>query len=270
MIRIGPAGWSYADWEGTVYPPRLPKASQLSFISRGFPTIEVNSSFYRIPAPTMVETWCRKVQDLPEFRFTLKAFQKWTHEGVVEEADVHAMRIALGILAGHGRLGMMLLQFPYSFKPGPEAEQRIGRIREAFPDHPLAVEVRHRSFEDEAFFEFLRARSMAFANIDQPSISGNLDPTCVRTAPQAYVRFHGRNAAKWFSHEETWERYDYLYSRQELEPWADRIRTLAKEGDVYVILNNHFRGQALQNARDLQQMLDLCETPSQSPLKLVP
>ena len=83
MIRIGPAGWSYADWEQTVYPLRLPKSAQLGFIAQSFPTIEINSSFYHIPSPTMAEGWCAKVAAFPDFKFTLKAYQGWTHEGSI-------------------------------------------------------------------------------------------------------------------------------------------------------------------------------------------
>ena len=257
MIRIGPAGWSYADWEQTVYPLRLPKSAQLGFIAQSFPTIEINSSFYRVPSPTMAEGWCAKVAAFPDFKFTLKAYQGWTHEGTMDAVDVDRMKACLDILAGHGRLGLLLFQFPYSFKPGPAAFDRLDQLHAALHPWPCGVEVRHRDFNSDEFFDFLRERSLGFANIDQPSLSGNLGPTCVRTAPTAYVRLHGRNAEKWFSHGETWERYNYLYSREELVPWADRIRTLAGDGEVYVILNNHYRGQALQNARNLQEMLEI-------------
>jgi uncharacterized protein YecE (DUF72 family) len=264
MIRIGPAGWSYPDWEQTVYPPRLPKSSQLGFIARDFPTIEINSSFYRVPSPAMAEGWCEKTASLPDFKFTLKAYRGWTHEGDVQSADVDRMNACLDILAARGRLGLLLFQFPYSFKPGPAAFDRLDRLHAPFRAHPCGIEVRHRAFDSDGFFDFLRERALSFANIDQPTLSGNLGPTCLRTAPAAYVRLHGRNAEKWFSHGETWERYNYLYSREELAPWAGRIRTLAKDGDVYVILNNHYRGQALKNARDLQEMLDVPPPPRQA------
>ncbi len=257
MIRIGPAGWSYKDWEEAVYPRGFPKGSQLAFLARRLDTVEVNTTFYRVPSPTLAEGWLRKVEGNPDFRFTLKAWRGWTHEGKGGGEEAGRFREVLDLLAGSGRLGLVLFQFPWSFKNSPEARDRLTALGALFPDHPRGVEVRHASFDDPEFFAFLAARGLAFANIDQPVIGASLAPTERRTAPPAYVRLHGRNYDKWFARGEAWERYDYLYSDAELEPWARRVRALAREGDVYVILNNHYRGQALRNARDLGRLLGL-------------
>ena len=270
MIRIGPAGWSYKDWEGPVYPPGFPKGSQLALLANQMNTVEINTSFYRVPSPALVEGWLQKVEGNPDFRFTLKAWQGWTHEGRAGGEEAGLFRIGLDRIAAAGRLGLVLFQFPWSFKDSPAARERLRALAGLFPGHPHGVEVRHASFDTPEFFAFLEERGLAFANIDQPVIGASLAPTERFTAPPAYVRFHGRNYAKWFARGEAWERYDYLYSTQELEPWAARIRTLAQEGDVYVILNNHYRGQALRNARDLMAMLDLSVTLPAAPLKLGP
>ena len=266
MIRIGPAGWSYKDWEGPVYPPGFPKGSQLALLARHVDTIEVNTSFYRVPSPALVDGWIRKVEGNPDFRFTLKAWQGWTHEGREGGPESEQFRQALGLLAGAGRLGLVLFQFPWSFKDSPEARDRLRNLGALFPDHPRGVEVRHGSFDTPEFFAFLEAEGLAFANIDQPVIGASLAPTERFTAPPAYIRFHGRNYAKWFAGGEAWERYDYLYPTAELEPWTARVRALAPRGDVYIILNNHYRGQALQNARDLGRVLGLSKPDFELPL----
>jgi uncharacterized protein YecE (DUF72 family) len=268
VIRIGPAGWSYPDWEGVVYPPGFPKSSQLALLAGRTDAVEVNTSFYRIPSPALAEGWARKVEGNPGFRFTVKAWRGWTHDGEPADRGAEAFGDALRPLQDAGRLGLVLFQFPWSFKDGPEARARLDALAARFAGLPCGAEVRHGSFHDPGFLAFLRERAWAFANIDQPVIGDSLPPTGERTASAAYVRFHGRNYAKWFAHGEAWERYDYLYSPQELEPWAARIRALAKEGDVYVILNNHYRGQALRNAADLGRLLGTGRPDGTLPLLL--
>ena len=266
MIRIGPAGWSYKDWEGTVYPPGFPKGSQLAILARHMDTVEVNTSFYRVPSPALAEGWLRKVEGNPDFRFTLKAWQGWTHGSMPGGPEAERFREVLDLLAGAGRLGLVLFQFPWSFKDSPAARERLKELGALFPDHPRGVEVRHGSFGTPDFFAFLSAEGLAFANIDQPVIGASLAPTGCFTASPAYVRFHGRNYAKWFARGEAWERYDYLYTGAELEPWAATVKSLAPRGDIFVILNNHYRGQALQNARDLGRILGLSKPNFELPL----
>lgn len=254
MIRIGPAGWSYDDWNGVVYPAATRKFDPLEYLARHFDTIEVNSSFYRTPPPTHSKSWVRRVAANPDFRFTTKLFKGFTHDaGFPPPAEVAAFRRYLEPLAEEGRLGAVLAQYPWSFRNTESAVHRISETAEALAPYPLVVEVRHRGFDDAHFFALLERLGVGFANIDQPVIGESLGPTAVATAPTRYVRFHGRNYEKWFHHEEAWERYDYLYSEEELEPWARTVTSLAQKGDVYVITNNHFRGQAIVNALDLRR-----------------
>jgi uncharacterized protein YecE (DUF72 family) len=255
-IRIGPAGWSYADWEGTVYPTHRGKFDQLAYLAFFFDTIEINSPFYRIPPPTHAVSWVRRVASNPNFRFTTKVFRGFTHENVpLAEGDVKAFRAYLDPLAGAGRLGAVLLQFPWSFRNAPESRVRLVDLFEAFADYPLALEVRHASFQNDEFFDFLRERDVSWVNVDQPLFSDSVKPADVVTGPVGYARLHGRNYEKWFAHAESWERYNYLYSEDELGPWTARIETMAKEKETYVITNNHFRGQAIVNAGDLKRSL---------------
>jgi uncharacterized protein YecE (DUF72 family) len=266
-IRIGPAGWSYKDWEGIVYPPHGSRFDHLAWLAGFFDTIEVNSPFYRIPPPTHASSWARRIAFNRHFQFTVKLFRGFTHEKELVAADLRAYRHFLEPLAAAGRLGALLMQFPWSFKNDQTSRARLEKLFAEFADYPIALEVRHATFQNDAFAAFLGGHGVGFVNIDQPLFSDSVKPAEIVTGSLGYVRFHGRNYQKWFAHEESWERYDYLYPPEELEPWARRVETMASENkDVYVITNNHFRGQAIVNALDLQRMLGQ-ETRVPPPMK---
>jgi uncharacterized protein YecE (DUF72 family) len=257
-IRIGPAGWSYKDWENVVYPPHGSRFDHLAYLASFFDTIEINSPFYRIPPPTHAKSWVRRVADNPDFVFTTKVFRGFTHEkAALADADVTAFRNYLDPLMEADRLGAVLLQFPWSFKSSPESLEKLETLFQAFDPYPKALEVRHATFQNQEFVDFLEAHDVSFVNVDQPLFHDSVKPDDITAGPLAYVRFHGRNYKKWFAHEESWERYDYLYSKEELEPWVGRIESMAKSKDVFVVTNNHFRGQAIVNAGDLKQSLGL-------------
>jgi uncharacterized protein YecE (DUF72 family) len=254
MIRIGPAGWSYDDWNGIVYPAGGRKVDPLEYLSRYFDTIEVNSSFYRTPPPSHSKSWVRRVAGNPGFRFTTKLYKGFTHDASFPDAaEVAAFHRYLEPLAAEERLGAVLAQYPWSFRNTESALRRIADTAEALAPHPVVVEVRHGGFDDPHFFAMLERLGVGFANIDQPVIGDSLAPTSISTSGVGYIRFHGRNYAKWFQHDEAWERYDYLYTDEELAPFVDTAKTLDRKGDVYVVTNNHFRGQAIVNAIDLKR-----------------
>jgi len=258
QIRIGPAGWSYKDWEGTVYPPHGSKFDHLAYLASFFDTIEINSPFYRIPPPTHSKSWVRRVADNPNFKFTTKVFRGFTHDDVsLVDADVTAFRNYLDPLADANRLGAVLLQYPWSFKNSDESRDKLAALFNAFDGYPLALEVRHSTFQNEEFFEFLNEHDVAWVNVDQPLFHDSVKPSDAMTGPLAYARLHGRNYEKWFAHSETWERYNYLYSKEELSPWVDRIQTMASAKETYVVTNNHFRGQAIVNAVELEESLGM-------------
>ena len=180
MIRIGPAGWSYDDWNGIVYPRDGRKTDPLEYLARYFDTIEVNSSFYRIPPVTHSKSWVRRVAANPEFRFTTKLHQSFTHDASFPpSADVAAFHRYLEPLAEAGRLGAVLAQYPWSFRNTESALRRIADTAEALAPHPLVVEVRHGGFDDAHFPEMLERLGVGFANIDQPVIGDSLAPTSV-------------------------------------------------------------------------------------------
>ena len=258
QIRVGPAGWSYKDWEGTVYPKHGSKFDHLAYLASFFDTIEINSPFYRIPPPAHAKSWVRRVAGNPNFKFTTKVFRGFTHE--VEEpsaGDAKAFRDYLDPLAEANRLGAVLLQYPWSFKNSEESRDKLTHLFSAFAGYPLALEVRHATFQNDEFLQFLNEHNVAWVNVDQPLFHDSVKPSDTATGPLAYVRLHGRNYEKWFTHGESWERYNYLYSKEELAPWVDRIQTLANANETYVVTNNHFRGQAIVNAVELEESLGM-------------
>lgn len=249
----------YADWEGIVYPPPRRGFDRLALMASLFDTNEINSTFYRIPPPPMTREWARRVGHNSRFLFTAKLFRGFTHERNATSEDAKAVRAAMAPLADAGRLGCVLVQVPMSFHATPESRETLERIFADFSEFPLVAEFRHSSWDSPETIRFLEDAGVGFANIDQPRLKGNLPATAHVTGPVAYFRFHGRNAAKWFGPDTSnEERYDYLYSERELEPWAARIREgSARRPDVntFAVMNNHFRGQAVANALELQQML---------------
>jgi uncharacterized protein YecE (DUF72 family) len=257
-IRVGPAGWSYKDWEGTVYPKHGSKFDHLAYLASFFDTIEINSPFYRIPPASHAKSWVRRVAANPDFKFTTKVFRGFTHDDApLLEGDVKAFRDYLDPLAEANRLGAVLLQYPWSFKNSEESRHKLTQLFSHFGGYPLALEVRHATFQNDEFLQFLNAQNVAWVNVDQPLFHDSVKPSDAATGALAYVRLHGRNYEKWFAHGETWERYNYLYSKDELAPWAERIQAVAKEKETYVVTNNHFRGQAIVNAVELEESLGM-------------
>jgi uncharacterized protein YecE (DUF72 family) len=258
MIRIGPAGWDYQDWQGVVYPPAVRGGDRLTLLTQFFATIEINVTFYRPITATLARRWAEAVAGRADFLFTAKLFRGFTHERTTgpwqEEA---AVKSGLGALLEAGRLGALLAQFPYSFHNTEENRRYLLTVRERFPDYPLAVEVRHRSWHQPAVRQFLEDHNLAFCNIDQPQISYCLGKTDWVSGPFAYLRLHGRNRKNWFAKmDDAAARYDYLYSPAELDYLAAGARVLADQApQTFLIFNNHARGQAVANALEMLERL---------------
>jgi len=167
-IRVGTSGWSYPSgkgaWNGIFYPDRparrprgTPKFDELSFYATHFDTVEVNSSFYRVPTVSTVEKWVERTP--ADFEFSLKLYQKFTHPDMFAKAtgsdpsalgkkDVDEFRSAIEPLVNAGKLGALLAQFPASFKNDPESSGYLEWLLKAFKDYPIAVELRHRSWSE--------------------------------------------------------------------------------------------------------------------------
>jgi uncharacterized protein YecE (DUF72 family) len=204
----------------------------------------------------MARDWGRRVAHNPRFLFTAKLYRGFTHDRNATAEDEKAVCDAMDALVSAGRLGAVLVQVPMSFRATPENRAVLERIFETFAAFPLAAEFRHSSWDSPGTLRFLEDRSVGFVNIDQPRLKGNLPATAHVTSPVAYYRFHGRNASKWFGPDTSnEERYDYLYDEKELAPWAERIRERRPDANAFAVMNNHFRGQAVANALQLQHML---------------
>jgi len=270
MIHIGPAGWSYKDWEGTVYPQKPGKNfDPLEYLARYFNTIEINSSFYRPPTASTTKAWAQRVTANKEFTFTAKLHRLFTHErGKATAADEKEFHAGMAPLMKAEKLGALLLQFPWSFKNTVEDRIYLAELLEKFGDYPLVLEVRHASWNTPAMYEWLEERGIGICNIDQPVFSKSIRPAALTTSPVGYVRLHGRNYQNWFREKAPRdERYNYLYSFDELDPWLKRIKEVAKQTrETYVITNNHFRGQAVVNAIEIEAALKEKRVPAPEPL----
>jgi uncharacterized protein YecE (DUF72 family) len=343
-IRVGPAGWSYPDWAGYVYPSRRPKGfHEATYLAEFFDTIEINTSFYSPLQPGHAHQWLERVAANPRFLFTAKLWQKFTHETFFEAEsgtaaaperwsssklsrmasgstgnpsaeDERVVRAGFDVLRNAGKLGAVLLQFPFSFHRTSETTAYLTAVLKRFADYPLAVEVRHASWDDPEIFALLREYHAAFCNIDQPIIGKSLLPREGKSllpregksllpregksllpredkpleplgsqsstsplpredaeTPIGYIRLHGRRYDTWFNDDPTipaHERYNYLYSTEELTPWAARIKSSGEHArKVFAITNNHYFGKGVVNALQLISMLRGAKVNVPEPLR---
>ena len=269
-ILIGTAGFSYKDWEGIVYPAGLKKNQHpLQYFARYFDTCEINTSFYGHIQPKTGKQWCELVADAnPRFEFTAKLFRSFTHApGAVLQStsaatlnplqeDETKAKEGFDSLASRGKLGALLMQFPISFKNTEENREYLARLIGRFREYPLVVEVRHATWDDQEILTNFAAQNVAFCNIDQPWLGRAIRATAHATAPLAYVRLHGRNYKEWFQSDNRDDRYNYLYTPKQLEPWKDKIERLGEKAEkTFAVTNNHYKGKAAVNALELKQML---------------
>jgi len=262
-IRVGPAGWDYPDWRGVVYPnTRKTKTfDELAYLARFFDTIEINSTFYRPGDPRAAAGWVKRVAHNPGFKFTAKLWKRFTHErsGAWTADEVKLAGAVLDPLQEAGRLGAVLLQFPWSFKRDDATEEWLRDVLAAFAAYPLVLEVRHASWNSPDVLERLTERGVGIVNVDQPLFGKSIAPAAHTTGAVAYVRMHGRNYQDWFRKSaDRNQRYDYLYTADELRPWVARIEEMAARPttrELYAVTNNHHLGKAPTNAGMIEAML---------------
>ncbi len=251
VIRLGTSGFSYDDWIGPFYPPGLPKGEWLSYYAAEFDTVELNVSYYRIPTRGMVSGWVEKTPD--QFLFSVKAHRSITHDR--KDQGFEEMLDALEPMTAAGKLGCILAQFPYSFQPTPQNYEYLDLLRKEFPLMPVVIEFRHAAWVQPKTFEFLAGRDLGYCCVDEPRLRGLMPPAVEVSGPLAYVRFHGRNAAKWWDHEQAWERYDYEYSQPELQEWLPNFQKLRSAPLTLVYANNHYKGKSVHTQRALKEIL---------------
>ncbi len=253
-VKVGPAGWSYADWNGVVYPTNRPAGfHEAEYLSRFFSVIEINSSFYRAPRPEVSRVWARKLGAAKNFEFTAKLYRGFTHDGRLDRDEVRRFTEGLEPLIDAGLLGCLLMQFPWSFRCDRANLNHLLRLARSFGQYPLVAEFRHAGWNNPTALRALADHGIGFCNIDQPQLNQCLPPTAHVTSPIGYVRLHGRNYSEWFSEDAgVAERYNYLYSSDQLEKWRPRIdRVAAATSKTYVVTNNHFGGKAVANALEI-------------------
>ncbi len=276
-LRIGTSGWNYpagkGTWTGIFYPARRGagrassrgggvhklKFDELAFYAEHFDTVEINTTFYGQPKAEVARTWAGRTP--ADFEFSLKLYRKFTHErpGTVDDGEIDAFRRGIEPLADAGKIGALLAQFPPSFKQSPESQDYLDALLARFHDYPVAVELRHKTWSDRfsETIDLLNSRGAALAQIDEPkfrmSIRQNQLPN---VSTFYYMRLHGRNADQWWKHDKSEDRYNYLYSADELKPiagTADAARRLVKK--FYLYFNNHFSAKAVVNAVMIKHQL---------------
>jgi uncharacterized protein YecE (DUF72 family) len=267
------------------YPPARgrPKGfDELAFYAEHFDTVEVNSTFYGQPRAEVSRAWAERT---PEgFEFSVKLYQKFTHPrmfaqrlaGTLPEearderqlldmlarpnsADLDEFRRGIEPLASRGRLGALLAQFPPSFKNAPASRDYLAELLRALSDYPVAVELRHRSWSDRIgeTLAMLNASGAAWVQIDEPKFRFSIRQNYLPNVEGFYyMRLHGRNVEKWWRQEKSEDRYDYLYSAEELSEFsetADAAKRLVKK--LYLYTNNHFSAKSVANAAMIKQQL---------------
>jgi uncharacterized protein YecE (DUF72 family) len=271
-VRIGTAGWSYPHWNGVVYPVTHGTGFHpLELVSRHLDCVEINSSFYQPLKPELVKLWIKKVERNPQFQFTAKLHKQFTHQRVLADAEVAAFKEGLWPLLKAGKMGALLLQFPWAYRFTEENRDFFIRLRRAFSEFPLVAEMRHESWlAEEAQGVFLDYK-VGFCNIDQPEYTRAMPPTALLTSAVGYVRLHGRNPLNSLGGFEPGaarlRQHDYLYTEDELAEWQERIERVARFSDrTFVVFNNDAAGKSVVNALQLKEATGSRRTPA--PLEL--
>jgi uncharacterized protein YecE (DUF72 family) len=255
MLYIGTSGFSYDDWVGPYYPETLNKQDWLSFYAQEFNALEVNYTYYRMPTARALAGMARQVPD--GFLFAIKTPQEMTHTREANAELFTQFIDALKPLTEQKKFGAVLAQFPFSFHNTLPNVDYLKQFSAYLRDVPTVVEFRDAQWLTDKTFALLRELSLGFCCVDEPRLKGLLPPIAEVTSNVGYVRFHGRNAAKWWQHENAYERYDYTYPKEELTEWTLKIQKLNQLAEtVFVFANNHYNAQGIDTARQLRLLLE--------------
>jgi uncharacterized protein YecE (DUF72 family) len=254
--RIGTSGYSYEDWVGVLYPSGSRKTDFLELYAQEFDIVELNYTYYTMPNAKLTEGMAKKTP--ADFQFSIKAHQTITHQidNSLINREIDSFLKGIDPISSAGKLAVVLLQFPFSFHYTPENRVSLDKVCCGFGSVPLAIEFRNQEWQRKSVTDELRSRSIAVVNVDEPQMDGLMKPDSIVTSPSVgYVRFHGRNKENWWGGDNV-SRYDYLYNDKELTEWTLRISTmLVQTAVVLIVFNNHSKGQAVQNARRLKQLM---------------
>ena len=254
LLFIGTAGFSYRDWVGPFYPQGTTSEKMFELYAAEFSFVEINSTYYRLPHWKMIDSLGKSPSG---FQFVFKTHKSVTHDRSTDSfTNCRLLCQALEPVTYAGKLGGILAQFPYSFRNTEENRHYLLALKEEVNPLPLIVEFRRSDWQTPSVYSFLRQNNISYVCVDEPQVKGLMKPAVVKTSGIFYLRFHGRNRTKWWNHEKPYERYDYLYSRDELQQWApDLKKLLQKDGTFFISFNNHFQAQAVINARMMETIL---------------
>ena len=248
IIYIGTSGYSYEDWKNYFYPEDLDKKEYLGYYSTIFNTVELNFTYYCFPNPYTFLNLSKKVKE--GFVFSVKANSVFTHQREYSSDDLKTFLQSLKPLSDCGKLASILFQFPYSFKAVKNNFDYLKRIGEDFRGFDSCVEFRNNCWmRDNKAVDLLSSMNMGFCNVDEPQIEGLLPATSISTSDVGYLRFHGRNGQCWWEHEQAYQRYDYMYSQDELIEWIPRVKEINNNTKkTFIYFNNHYRAKAAKSA----------------------
>ncbi len=260
-IYVGTSSWSdHTDF----YPEGLPKNQQIRFYAQVFPIVEINSTFYRMMPERNFRLWAERTP--PGFVFDVKPYRQLTwhdRKNPPDDAVIGEFRNSMQPLRDAGKLGVVTYQFPPWFTFGPSNVQYIQQVRESLPGDRVCVEFRHRSWLEghhvPHLLDTLRDYGVGLTVVDEPQLGSGSVPTvlAVTTPDLSLVRFHGRNYKTWYKKvTRTADRFDYLYSEEELREWVPKVSKLAEDAqELHVFFNNNRADYAVRNARQLTALL---------------
>jgi uncharacterized protein YecE (DUF72 family) len=257
MIYVGTCGYAYKDWLGPFYPSTTRQGEMLSYYARCFRAVEIDASYYGVLQPATIARM--NANTPPDFRFCFKAPQTVTHAPDITVKHVHddasAFVESVMPIVEAKKFGCALMQFPNSFKKTEKAQAYLLRVIDALQPLRLVAEFRNREWQTPQTYALLCEIDVGWCNVDMPRYETLLHAGSDVTCNVGYVRFHGRNAAQWWTGDNT-TRYDYDYKAEELEPWTDRIAEIDEQVEAtYAFFNNHARGNAARNAEMFVDML---------------
>jgi uncharacterized protein YecE (DUF72 family) len=268
--RLGTCSFADEGLVKTWYPRGVSTSkARLAYYAERFDTVEVDSPYYHLPDPAVTGRWAQRTP--PEFVFHVKAHASMTGHEPAEQTQAFAeFRAALEPLELSGKLRGILLQYHPRFVKSDEAKTELARVRALLDPLVPLVELRHRSWleEDERVdtLAFLERNGLAYVSVDAPRTraSNVVPPVAAATHRVAYVRFHGRNAKTWnIRSEKSWQRFDWMYSADELAEWVEKLRHLTEEADeVYALFNNNRDDFAPRSAMILRGLLDEAGIPA--------
>jgi uncharacterized protein YecE (DUF72 family) len=255
VIYIGTCGFSYKDWIGGFYPATIRQGEMLEYYAACFPAVEIDASYYGMLSATSIARMLARTP--PQFRFCFKVPRSVTHPPDFKAVHADAAEFARSVqpVIDAKKFGCALLQFPNGFHCNDASRSYLQRAAAALDPIPLVAEFRNREWQTFETHELLAQMGVGWCNVDMPSYETLLHPSSDVTGVAGYVRFHGRNAAQWWTGDNT-TRYAYDYTAGELEPWTERVAEISERiGATYAFFNNHARGNAARNAQLFTEML---------------